>query len=148
MMPSHDRFLEVAAAHLMLKVGPALESGYEQSSAIVLGLMLTTLREEFERAAARRVEENDALRDLFAEAAPAVEDAELRSRLEEDAASREASFAVSELEQSNARLRSRLIELHAYVETLGGSDARRIEDAIWRELVASTERRKLAMGTF
>ncbi len=57
-------------------------------------------------------------------------------------------ICVSDLERSNAELRSLLIELHAHVETLEAPEARRIEAAIWRELVTSTERRALAIGPF
>ena len=53
---------------------------------------------------------------------------------------------MPDLEAGNRALRSLLIELHAHVEGLPGDGARRIEAAIWRELAASTERRKLASG--
>ncbi|MBW2374169.1 MAG: hypothetical protein JRF70_16705, partial [Deltaproteobacteria bacterium] len=96
----------------------------------------------------RRVEENRELRRLFAEAAPAVEDAELRARLEAAAAGSDEDLAVSALEASNSVLRVLLIELHAHVEELDSDAARGVEQAIWRELVASTERRRLAMGPF
>ncbi len=148
MKPDVDRFLEVAAAHLMMHVAPAVGSAYEQSNVTVLVAMLMAVREEFERAAARRVEENGALRRLFAEAVPAVRDAALRGRLDEAARSADASLAVSDLERSNAQLRGLLIDLHAHVEALDSQQARQVEAAIWRELVASTERRRLMMGPF
>jgi hypothetical protein len=148
MKPDVDRFLEVAAAYLMMHVAPALGSTYEQSNVTVLVAMLMAVREEFERAAARRVEENRELRRLFAAAAPAVQDASLRRRLDEAVGSDDPSLAVSDLERSNALLRGLLIELHAHVEALDSPQARDIEAAIWRELVASTERRRLMMGPF
>ncbi len=147
MKPEPTRFIEVAAAHLMLKTAPALGGGYEQASTLVLGMLLNALGEEFDRAAAWRVEENRALRGIFADAAPVVADTGLAERLEVAARGEDASLAVSDLERSNAGLRGLLIELHARVEELPGADARRIEFEIWRELAASTERRKLAMGT-
>lgn len=148
MRPSVDRLLEVGAVHLMAQVGPALGPGYMQSSAAVLGMLLLCVREEFERGAARRVEENAALRRLFAEAAPVVADEGLRAQLVEAAGGADASLGVSELERGNAALRGLLIDLHAHVEELEGREARRIEDLIWRELSASTVRRKLAIGPF
>jgi hypothetical protein len=144
--PDPGRFLQVAAAHLLAKTAPALGPGYEQSTVSVLSVMLLELEGEFERAAARRVEENRALRVLFADAAGAVEDAALGARLREAAAGGDASLLVHDLERSNAALRGLLIELHAHVETLGSAGARRLEAAIWRELVASTERRRLLFG--
>ena len=148
MRPSVDRLLEVGTIHLMAQLGPALGPGYLQSSAGLLGMMLLCVREEFERGAARRVEENAVLRRLFAGAVPVVTDGGLRRRLAEAAGGSDASLAISELERGNAALRGLLIELHAHVEELEGSEARRIEESIWSELSASTVRRKLPIGPF
>ena len=148
MKPDLGRFLGVAASHLMTRTAPALPAGYEQTSAAALGAMMIAFGEEAERAAARRIEENSALRTLFADAAPHVEDAQLAVRLEQAAAGRETSFLVADLEAANADLRALLIELHERVEALGTSGAQRVEAAIWRELARSTERRRLLMGPF
>jgi hypothetical protein len=146
--PDPGHFLGVIAGRLMTRTAPALADAYEQSSVGTLGLMLIAVGEELERAASRRVEENRALRGLFADAAPAVEDAVLRGRLEEASGGADEDFAVSALEASNCALRALLIELHGHVEELDSPAARRVEEAIWQELVASTERRRLAMGAF
>jgi hypothetical protein len=148
MKPEVDRFLEVAAAYLMTQVAAALESAYQQSNATVLAAMLMAVREEFDRAVSRRVEENQELRRLFAEATSVVQEPGLRRRLAEAVGSQDASLTVADLERGNARLRGLLIELHAHVEGLASPQARSIEEAIWRELVASTERRRLMMGPF
>ena len=147
MKPEVGRFLEVAMGHLLGRVGPAL-SGYDQSSVMLLATMLGSVREEFDRAAARRVVENEALRALFAEAAPVVEQEGLGERLREAAAEEDRDLAVPALEAANVRLRELLIELHVHVEGLHSEAARALESAIWRELAASTERRKLALGPF
>ena len=86
-------------AHLLGRTAPALPAGYEQSSVAILAAMLAEVKLEFERAAARRVEENAALRRLFAEAAPVVADAALRERLEAAAASADPGLLVSELDE-------------------------------------------------
>jgi len=148
MRPEPRHFLGVAAGHLMGKTAGALAPGYEQSSVSVIGLMLTQLGEEFERAAARRVEENRALRQIFANAAGVVSNDDLRGKLEEAARDEDSDLAVSALEQSNCALRTLLIELHVHVEELDSQAARSLEAAIWQELVASTERRKLGIGPF
>ncbi len=148
MKPDVERFLEVTAMYLIGHLAPALESKYEQSNVTTIGALLTLLREEFDRASARRVEENRALRHLFAEALPVVRDAGLRTRLERAAASEDESLLVSDLERGNALLRALLIELHVHVEQLTTPDAKRIETAIWNELVKSTERRRLMMAPF
>jgi len=146
--PELSRFLEVAGAHLMTKIAPALRGSYGQSDTGVLAVMLSVVAEETERAAARRVEENAALRSLFAEAAPVVDAPELREKLANASRGEEKGLRVSQLEHANAALRGLLVELHAHVETQESPDARALEDAIWRELVASTERRRLAIGPF
>lgn len=133
---------------LMGQIGPALPTSYQQSSAMALGAILLSTSEEFERAAARRVEENTSLRRLFGAARSVVTDSELGARLEQAAASSDGDLAVSALEASNARLRALLIELHAHVEEIESPEARSLDDAIWRELAASTERRKLAFASF
>jgi hypothetical protein len=66
----------------------------------------------------------------------------------EAAGSQEASLRISALDASNDALRQLAIELHAYVETQDAPAARRIEASLWRELAASTERRKLGLHAF
>jgi len=146
--PDVDRLLEVAAVELIGKIAPALPTHYEQSNASALGALLLATREEFERGAARRIEENAALRGLFAEARAAVADADLRTRLDEAARGVDEDFTIGALEAANAALRGLLVELHAHVEELDTPAARRLDEAIWSELVASTERRRLSLSFF
>lgn len=148
MKPDVDRLLEVSALELIGKISPALPSRYQQSSAAALGALLLATREEFERGAARRIEENAALRRLFAEARAAVSDPALRERLMRAAGEAEEDFGIAALEAANGALRALLIELHAHVETLDTPAARRLDEAIWDELVASTERRRLGLAFF
>ncbi len=147
MKPDVARVREVAAVRLLAKTGPAL-SGYEQSSVMLLATLLGSVREEFDRAAARRVGENSALRALLGEADGVVQDAELSARLAEAAAGEEGALEVSALEAANSTLRQLLIELHAHIEELDTPEARVLEAAIWHELGESTERRRLALGPF
>jgi hypothetical protein len=142
--PAHA--LERVLQALLVELAPAVQPAYRKASVTVHAMILASIREEIDRAAARRVEENRAMRALFAEAAPNVGDAALRERLTAAAASADASLLVPELDTGNRALRALLIELHAHVEQQRGDAARRIEAAIWRELAASTERRKLALG--
>jgi len=146
--PEVTRFLDVAASYLMMEAAPQLASTYQQSTVGMVAVMLLAVREEFDRAAARRVEENDAMRVLFADAVPVVEGDELRARLATAATSGDPGLSVPELEATNQALRALLIELHAHVETLTSAAARAVEDTIWRELVRSTERRRLTLQAF
>ena len=147
MRPEVKRFLDVAAAQLMTQTAPAL-GGYAQSSVSIMAMMLLEVGLEFERGAARRVDENQALRALFRDAGAVVQAPELAAKLSQAVDTRDDDLTISALEAGNAALRALLIELHAHVEELQGDAARRMEDAIWRELAASTERRRLNLGAF
>jgi hypothetical protein len=148
MKPDVDRLLEVAAVELIGKIAPALPTRYEQSNASALGALLLATREELERGAARRIEENAVLRDLFAEARAVVADADLRTRLDDASRGADEDFSIGALEGANTALRGLLVELHAHVEELDTPAARRLDEAIWSELVASTERRRLSLSFF
>jgi hypothetical protein len=144
--PAHA--LERLMQALLGDVMPNVQPSYRQASVMLQAMILATIREEIDRGAARRVEENAALRALFGTAAPIVRDAALRERLAAAAKSADPSLLLPALEEANRALRALLIELHAHVEDVPGDAARGIEDAIWRELAASTERRKLSLGVF
>jgi hypothetical protein len=146
--PEISRVLEVMAGALMADVAPHVAPSYRQASVFASALMLTSIREELDRVADRRVEENRALEDLLGRAVAAIGDPALRARVAETVAAREPGFRISALEARNARLRAVLIELHAHVETQTAPEARRVDAEIWRELAKSTERRRLSLGAF
>jgi hypothetical protein len=146
--PDPQHVLEQTAQWLATDIVAAVQPRYRQAGVGILAGLLGAVREEFDRAAARRVEENAALRALFARAAEIVADAALAAQLRAAAASRDDSLLVPALDASNQTLRTLLIALHAHVETLATPAARELDAAIWRELAASTERRKLSLGAF
>jgi len=148
MKPDVDLTLQLIAASLMTEVAPKISDDYTQRNSMLTAMLLQIAAEEWDRAAARRVEENGALRRLFAEAASEIEDRELRARLEAASGEGEESVRISDLNRSNDRLRTLLIELHAHVEEIDTETARRIEAAIWRELRVSTERRAVSVAPF
>ena len=116
MKPEIPNVLEILAGTLLFDVMPNVSPSYRQSSVGVSAMLLGMVREEWDRAASRRSEENAALRALFRESLSAVSDANLRSRLDEAANSGDASLRISDLERDNEKLRALLIELHAHVE--------------------------------
>jgi hypothetical protein len=148
MKPDPQRVLERTVQNLLLDLLPNVSPRYRQAGLAISAGLLLAVREEFDRAAARRVEENAALRALFARGADVVTDAALAARLREAAATRDESLLVPALDAGNRALRALLIELHAHIETLATPPARDLEAALWRELVASAERRKLSSGAF
>lgn len=148
MKPDVTVVLENTAAKLMFDMAPQMSPPFLQGTVTVVGLLLSMLREEWDRAASRRVEENAILRRLFVQAAPQVTDDGLRRRLLEAAEGRDASVRITDLDETNDALRRLLIELHAHVEELDSPEARRLDEEIWRELLASTERRRFTISPF
>lgn len=148
MKPDAPKLLEIVSGKLLFEIAPAVQPSYRQQSVGLTGMLLTMVKEEWERAAERRVVENRALRALFGRAAPQVADAELRRRLEAAAADQDTSLLISELDKKNDALRALLIDLHAHVESQDAPWARALDAEIWRELVTSTERRRFALSPF
>ena len=68
---------------------------------------------------------------------------DLASRIEAAVVS-QGSLRVSVLQAENDGMRTLFAELHAAVEEMTSSEARALEQRLWEELKASTERRSLA----
>jgi hypothetical protein len=102
---------------------PGLPEAERASDLGLTAVLLAVAAEAWDGAAQRLVEENRAIRTLLG-----LDGADDDLRL-------------SALRADNARLRARLIE--AQIEAERSGDASR-QDAIWAELIASTERRKLS----
>jgi hypothetical protein len=125
MTPAVPSVLAELAGLLVRNSLPNVPDG-ERANALGLSAMLLSLAAEvWDGMAAMLVEENRAFRALLGEAGA---DEDLR---------------ISALKAQNDRLRARLIEAHAAAEDSGDSER---DAAIWAELVASTERRKLSVS--
>jgi hypothetical protein len=148
MRPKIEAVCQTIAEDLLVRVLPAIAPTYHQGTVGMVASIFSIIGEEWDRAASRRIEENDRIRELFREAAACVNDAAFKRRVQALAETRDSDFHISALEKNNCDLRAALIELHAQVETLAGADARRVEDAIWHELLQSTERRRLSTAQF
>jgi hypothetical protein len=148
MRPKIEAVCQTMAADLITRVIPAISPTYHQGTVGMIASILSIIGEEWDRAASRRVEENDAIRKLFREAVPQVNDATFKQRLSAMSETSDHDLHISALEKSNCELRATLIELHAQVESQPGPEARGIEAAIWKELRDSTERRRLSTAQF
>ena len=125
MTPSVPSVLIEMASLVARNADPATPPA-ERASALGLASMLLMLAAEvWDGAAARLVKENRALAALLPDTAS------------------EADLRISALRAENDRLRARLIAEHIAAEQAG--DSARLE-AIWAELLASTERRKLSVS--
>jgi hypothetical protein len=136
------------ADDLLARVLPAITPSYHQGTVGMVASIFAIIGEEWDRAASRRVEENQRLREIFRAAGPSLNDAALKRRIEALADTRDHDFHIAALEKNNCDLRAALIDLQAYLETQSGPEARQNEAAIWKELLESTERRRLSSAQF
>jgi hypothetical protein len=125
MTPDVPSVLYELAQLLVRNAQPGVPDG-ERTNALTLASMLLSLAAEvWDGAAETLVQENRALAALLGDTAG------------------ERDLRLSVLGAENARLRARLIEAQVAAEAAG--DLAR-QDAIWAELLASTERRKLSIS--
>ena len=148
MKPDENLVLADFAARLAGVIAPQVQPAYLAAAIGMSGGILGMIAEDWDRAASRRVEENRAIRGLFKDAAGLGLESGLAARLATLAEGNDDDLRLSALEAANEALRAALIALHAAVEAMDGPPAKALNDAIWRELSASTERRRLAAGSF
>lgn len=146
MRPDVPRVLNGIAMNLATRIMPEVGTPFAQNDLSHAAGLLIMIAQEFDRAAARLVEENAAILAILARAQSAIEEPGLQDRI-----SRELSaipgedLHVSALLGENDRLRALLIDVHATVEEMAGAEAEALDRLIWEELQESTRRRHLVM---
>ena len=123
MTPQVPAVLAELSGLLIKNAQPGVPEAERASDLGLSAMLLAVTAEIWDRQAAILVDENRAIRALLGQSG---DDPDLR---------------LSVLEAENNRLRAALIDAQAAAEAAG--DVAR-QDAIWAELVTSTERRKLA----
>lgn len=142
MKPDAQDILNKSADQLMGQLAPALGATYSQGTAAIMALLMKFVGQEYERGADIRVAENSDIRALFTDLAPRVGDAVLRRRLEDAAATRDTSLAISALNAANDELRRALIALQIWIEDNG---AREDQQRIWAVLKTMADRRIVSL---
>ncbi|MBA4179096.1 MAG: hypothetical protein C0506_00765 [Anaerolinea sp.] len=146
MTPYPDRVLMVMAGALgalMAEVRTPFGAQTAGLSAALAGL----LAQEWDRAAARLVEENTAVTGLLERARLIVTDEALHVRIDTVIARIPASdLRVSALRTENDELRGVLVDVHAAVDGVAGEQHELLNRLIWDELRESTRRRHLVTG--
>ena len=143
MKPEADQILNTSALQLLTTIVPVLPSAYPQGTASLIAILSIMVSQEYERGAAIRVGENNEMRSLFEELAPATADVSLRQRLLTAARTEDTDLNISSLNAANHTLRQLLIELQAHIENRDGKAAREAERRIWHVLKASADRRMI-----
>ncbi|MBS0470171.1 MAG: hypothetical protein JSR60_03795 [Proteobacteria bacterium] len=142
MSPEIPTILQFSLQRLL---GGITEHGaaFAQGQAGLIGMMMTLSANEYERGADIRATENAEIRALFAELAPGVRDAALKSELDAAAKSRDPSLRISDLNAGNYALRRLLTRLQIYAEEHGAETA---QQRIWAVLKALAARRLVSLG--
>ena len=140
MKPDTALLLNSLAGEVAVKMVPQLDSDYARADGGLVVELLLAAAGDIDTAASRYIEENRLLRSLFSEASTVVGDEELGQELKTAAEEEEEEqdYKISSLQKKNDELSGLLIRLHARVEILESSEARKIEDAIWNFLSART----------
>ncbi len=149
MMPSINQVMAVLMERIQADALPALGDNYAGQQLQRGVLLMQCMLEEFDRAAARRVDEVRSLREVFEQALPQVDEPVLAAQLAAILAQPEdnapAALSVAALDLRMHALRALLTQLHQWSEISGAAGAQQVNLGIWQELRASTERRKLSI---
>lgn len=146
LVPKVPEVLAEMAALLVRNADPTVPAA-DRANALGLGAAVLGLAAEVVDGAAHQlVLDNRATRAVLGKGAQVFDGAPLGARLAELARGTDEDFRISALQAANDTLRRALIELHVAVEQAEGPQARALETAIWEELVACSDRRKL-MGS-
>lgn len=147
MRPDVPKVLNGIASTLATQVMPEVRTPFGQQNTGIASQLCFMIAQEFDRAAARLVEENSAILGIFERALPVLGEDPLRDQLQEALATLPATdLRVSALQAENDRLRSLLITLHAQVEQIDTPEGAALNELIWDELRKSTRRRKVTSG--
>jgi hypothetical protein len=146
--PEVDKVLMSFSGTLLTKIMPHLSSEYAQKDLTLIALALNGAAEEYDRAAENRMAENRAMRAIFEAAAPLIDDAELKARMEAASQAEPKSLRIRDLNAANSMLSEALIELQKHVELQQGDAWHAIEEQLWTELKARGQRRAIAFFPF
>lgn len=147
MTPRVDHVLKSLVGELE-RMAPSVQPAYYSAQLIFMSRLLLGAAESWDGAASGLVEENQALRAIFRDALPLIDDEGLAGRVDAAIMSKDDDLRISVLQASNERMRDMLTELHAFVEQIDSDRGRRANEAIWRELRASVIRRRRSSDMF
>jgi hypothetical protein len=147
MRPDGARVLFGMASRMAETVLPEMQTPIGvQNAGIAISLALA-LGQEFDRLVDRLLVEASAVAAILKDAAPLLEDGELRARaLAAAARTVPANYRVSTVQALNDSVRAALIDVHAAIEQIEGEEAAAMNDRIWAELQESTRRRQISLG--
>lgn len=116
------------------RIAPLIDDPFAANDLRMALSLLAIVRLGRDDEVALKVEENRKLREIFANAAGEVDDANLAARIANAGASQDPGLRISELDAETGRLRKLLVELHDHVDSRDDEEAFGISQAIWRAL--------------
>lgn len=147
MRPDVPRVLNGVALTLSTSIMGEVRTPIGQQAIGHAAGLLFMIGVEFDRAAARLVEENTAVLGILARAQSSLEDPWLQDRIARELGEVPGEdLHVSALQTENDRLRALLIDVHAAVEAMEGAECEALDRMIWDELRESTRRRHMDLN--
>lgn len=146
MKPAASQILGLSSTKLLGEILPQLPTQFSQGAASLVAFLMMFCAQEAEKGAEIRVNENAAMRKLFAELAPTVGDAAPKAKLEAASKSKDTSLKTSDLDAANYDLRRVLIDLQIHIENMQGDKARAAEKRIWQMLQDAAAARVVTIG--
>ncbi len=142
MKPDPPRVLQGIVSQYLRGIGPELKTPFAQGNFGQGLMLLNIIAQDYDRAAARLVEEDNAILPLLEDGLLIVTDEDLAARIRTAIDTNwHRDLHVSALQLDNAILRGLLTELHAVAEMLESPEAVELNERIWAELQESTRRR-------
>ena len=138
MKPDVPAVLIELAGLVAANAGPEVQLADRAGALGITAGLLVLAAQAFDATAHHLVIENRAIRSLLSRGGKFAPSPSVPAN------GQDADLRISALDGENRRLRAALIALHAEVERRPDPDARALDAAIWAELLASTERRKVA----
>ena len=145
MKPSTSELLMVLVQDLGLRIAPALEDTFLQSSAQLWAVLCLLANQEQTRAADARLKDIRSMRAMFGTFSELV-GPELRARLRVANAALDHHLDIASLDATHAELTALLIALQEDLEVSEGEEARDARKMIWSHLHASAQRHALTLA--
>jgi hypothetical protein len=143
MIPHTSKAVTFLAQRLLTHVLPDARTTFGAADAALLSLLVEMVGQDFERAAEARIDDLREMRTIFTTArALGGLDAALAARIDAACAREISDLRIAALDAAHAAHCRALIDLHAWIETLDGADAARLDREIWAHLERHAERHR------
>jgi hypothetical protein len=142
MIPQSRRAVSFLAQRLLTHVLPDQRTSFGAADVAFLNLAFEMIGQDLERGVYARLEDIREMRAIFSDARRLGTHDSLGARLVAAEARELSDVRLGPLDEVHAQHCAALIELHAWIETLGGPEAERLDREIWQHLERHAERHR------